>query len=384
MEKVILIRFGEIFLKGNNKNYFESVLKKNIKQALKEYEYDFVFSQNRYYIQNYKLEDESQIIDLLLSVFGLHSISVAYKVISTVDNIKEAVDKIVPIVGSFKVITNRADKKFEINSMELSRQLGSCILEKYPILTVDVFEPQSTINVDIRETGYTYVYSKKLLASGGMPVGTSGKGLILLSGGIDSPVAAYMMAKRGMRLSAIHFHSFPYTSQLALDKVINLSYIVSKYCLSIDLYVVNFTKIQEEIHNKCPEELMITIMRRMMMRIACKLANRIGSQAIVTGESLGQVASQTVESMTCTNALATYPVFRPLIGMDKQEIMNIARKIGTYETSIEPHQDCCTVFLPKNPAIRPKLDYVAKCEEVLDVDNLVQEAVDTIEIIKRK
>lgn len=381
MERVILIRFGEIFLKGNNKNYFESLLKRNIKQSIKSIDCNFMYSQNRYYIEKYSIDDEDKIIACLKKVFGIHSLSQAIKVKNDIDMIKDAVtDYYVPETGTFRVTTNRADKRFNYSSMEISREIGGVVLEKNPSLTVDLFTPEHIIYIDIRENGYTYIYNDRISGAQGMPVGCSGSGLLMLSGGIDSPVAGYMIARRGMKIDAVHFHSFPYTSEQALDKVIRLAKRMSEYCHQIRLHIVPFTKIQEQIHEHCPAELMITIMRRFMMRISEIISINNGYQAIITGESLGQVASQTIESLTSSNSVVSMPVLRPLIAMDKLDIINIAHKIDTYETSIEPFMDCCTVFLPKNPAIKPKLKYVIDSENALDIDNLIKETVDNIKI----
>lgn len=379
--KVLLIRYSEIHLKGNNREFFESVLVSNIKTALKGYEYDFARSNARYVIRNFHEEQLEEITDVVRNVFGVHSVSVAEEVPSDYDAISKAAISIAPHSGSFKVNTNRADKRFPMPSMTVSAEVGGDVLEKYPDLTVDLFNPEHVINIDIRENGKTFVYSSVLKAVNGMPVGTGGKAIVLLSGGIDSPVAAYMMAKRGMTLRALHFHSFPYTSAQAKQKVLDLAKIVKKYTLRMTVDVVSFTEIQTEIHEKCPEEYMITIMRRFMMRIAERIAKINGAGAIVTGESLGQVASQTLESITSSNSVVTIPVFRPLIGFDKDEIIEISQKIGAFETSILPYEDCCTVFLPKKPVTKPRLSAVEKVESALDADKLVENALNNVETI---
>ena len=379
--KVLLIRYSEIHLKGNNREFFESALVSNIKTALKGYEYDFARSNARYVIRNFHEEQLEEITDVVRNVFGVHSVSVAEEVPSDYDAISKAAISIAPHSGSFKVNTNRADKRFPMPSMTVSAEVGGDVLEKYPDLTVDLFNPEHVINIDIRENGKTFVYSSVLKAVNGMPVGTGGKAIVLLSGGIDSPVAGYMMAKRGMTLRALHFHSFPYTSAQAKQKVLDLAKIVKKYTLRMTVDVVSFTEIQTEIHEKCPEEYMITIMRRFMMRIAERIAKINGAGAIVTGESLGQVASQTLESITSSNSVVTIPVFRPLIGFDKDEIIEISQKIGAFETSILPYEDCCTVFLPKKPVTKPRLSAVEKVESALDVDKLVENALNNVETI---
>ena len=379
--KVVIIRYSEIHLKGNNREFFESALISNIKHVLQDYTYEFARSNARYIIRKFDESQLEQIVDAVKNVFGVHSLSVAEEVDSNVEQIKAAALALAPTSGSFKVNTNRADKKFPIHSMNLSADIGGDILEANPSLTVDLFHPDYVVNIDIRENGKTFVYSEIIKAVNGMPVGTAGKGVVMLSGGIDSPVAAYMMAKRGMTLRAVHFHSFPYTSMQAKQKVLDLAKLVKKYSLRMTVDVVSFTEIQTAIHEKCPEEYMITIMRRFMMRIAEKLARMNGCGAVITGESLGQVASQTLESITSTNSVANIPVFRPLIGFDKDEIIEIAERIGTFKTSILPYEDCCTIFLPKKPVTKPRLDAVLKVESALDVDTLVNNAMQNIETI---
>lgn len=379
--KVVIIRYSEIHLKGNNREFFESALISNIKHVLQDYTYEFARSNARYIIRKFDESQLEQIVDAVKNVFGVHSLSVAEEVDSNVEQIKAAALALAPTSGSFKVNTNRADKKFPIHSMNLSADIGGDILEANPSLTVDLFHPDHIVNIDIRENGKTFVYSEIIKAVNGMPVGTAGKGVVMLSGGIDSPVAAYMMAKRGMTLRAVHFHSFPYTSMQAKQKVLDLAKLVKKYSLRMTVDVVSFTEIQTAIHEKCPEEYMITIMRRFMMRIAEKLARMNGCGAVITGESLGQVASQTLESITSTNSVANITVFRPLIGFDKDEIIEIAERIGTFKTSILPYEDCCTIFLPKKPVTKPRLDAVLKVESALDVDTLVNNAMQNIETI---
>ena len=379
--KVVIIRYSEIHLKGNNKEFFESALISNLKLALKGYQFDFSRSNARYVIRNFDENQLPQILDIVKNVFGVHSVSVAEEVPSEYEEIRRAALEFAPSVGTFKVNTNRADKRFPIKSMQLSAQIGGDILEVHPNLAVNLTAPQSVVNIDIRENGKTFVYRDVIKAVNGMPVGTGGKAIALLSGGIDSPVAVYMMAKRGMTIRAVHFHSFPYTSMQARQKVLDLAKIVKKYTLRMTVDMVSFTEIQTAIHEKCPEDYMITIMRRFMMRIAERLAKEHGAGAIVTGESLGQVASQTLESLTSTNSVATLPVFRPLIGFDKDEIIAISERIGTYETSILPYEDCCTIFLPKRPVTKPRLSTVEKLESVLDIDTLVENALKNVESI---
>ena len=379
----ILIRYGEIFLKGNNRGYFESALAKNIRTALENFKFKFVRAQNRFLLEDYDEAYETDIIDKLTKIFGIHSVSVAVKVKSTEEELeKAAVLMMKDKSGTFRVTVNRADKKIQKSSMELAARLGGAVLESNPNLTVNLHVFDTDLYVDIRENGLSYLFNDKIMGAGGMPVGTAGAGMVLLSGGIDSPVAAYMMAKRGLKLHAIHFHSAPYTSEMAKQKVVDLACIVKNYSGPIVLHVIPFTDVQLKIHEKCPAELMITIMRRFMMRIAERIAKANSCGALITGESLGQVASQTMESITVTNGvIEDLPVFRPLIGMDKMEIMDIARNIDTYDTSILPYEDCCTVFLPKNPVIRPKLETVLKAEAKLDVETLIAACIENQEII---
>ena len=394
MERVVVIRFGEIFLKGKNRDYFESLLVHNIKDSLQSINYTFTKSQGRYFIEGYEQDMEYEILDRLKKVFGIYSLSIAEKVNTDEENnyseIRKALVRLaIEMVedsgkddATFRVTVKRADKRLKLTSSEIAASVGGDILRALPQFKVDLTDHDYEFYVDIRENGLSYVYGQVIAGPGGLPVGCSDKGLVLISGGIDSPVATYMMAKRGMKLTAIHFASPPYTSEKAKEKVVLLRNIVSKYATSIKMYVVNFTDIQLAIHEKCPAELMITIMRRFMMRIATIVAAKEKCGAIITGESLGQVASQTVQSITCTNAVTTTPVFRPLIGMDKEEIMAIAKKIGTYETSILPFEDCCTIFLPKQPAIRPKLDFVENMEKNIEnADELIKQAIDTMEVL---
>lgn len=383
MEKAIIIRYCEIHLKGKNRGYFEKMLKENVKRSLKGIEHTFTSMHSRYLIENFAEEDLPVIEDKLHKVAGVHTYSKALVVESEFEKIFDAAavlceDK----SGTFRVTVNRADKTFSPNSMETARLLGGRLLEKFgENITVDVINPSFTVFVDIREDGKTFVYTEVVHCMSGMPVGSAGRGLLLISGGIDSPVAGYMMCKRGMKLDCLHFHSFPYTGEAAKQKVEDLTAKIGEYNGGINLYVVSFTHIQEAIHKNCPEEFMITLMRRFMMRIAERLSKRLGAQAIITGESLGQVASQTIESITSSNSVVTMPVLRPLIAFDKIDIIAISRKIDTYETSILPYEDCCTVFLPKFPAIKPDLKRVIKAEEKLDVEALIEEAMSNIEKI---
>ncbi len=384
MKKVIIVRVCEIFLKGKNRFYFVNLLETNIKKALSGIKFDIVKLQMRYLIENFDEADYDLIVSKLLKVSGIHTLSHALCVNTDVDEIAAAGIALCDGKGgTFKVETNRADKTFKMHSVELSAEVGGRILEAYPgKFKVDVKKPSFMVHIDIRENGETLVYTDVTKGVGGMPVGSSGKGFLMLSGGIDSPVAGYMMCKRGMKLSAVHFHSYPYTGEAAKEKVVTLGKKLSEYSSGMTLYVVKFTHIQEEIHQECSEEFMITMMRRFMMRITERLAAAHGGQAIITGESLGQVASQTTESITSSNSVVTMPVFRPLIAFDKLETIEIANKIDTYETSILPYEDCCTVFLPKFPVIKPRMDKVLKEESKLNVEELVESALKDVEVIE--
>lgn len=383
MKKIIIVRYCEIHLKGKNRGFFERLLQENVQKALSDIPHSMRILNARYLIENFDEDDYTEIEKKLLKVPGIHSFSPAYVVKSDLDEITECVKYLCDgKVGEFKVETNRADKTFPMTSVQVSCELGGRLLDFNPNLTVNVVNPQFVVSVDMRESGETLIYTDVVKGIGGLPTGSSGKGVLMLSGGIDSPVAGFMLARRGMRLDAVHFHSYPYTSEAAKEKVETLCKMVSEYAGSMNLYVVKFTHIQEEIHEKCPEELMITMMRRLMMRITERIALAHGGQAIITGESLGQVASQTIESITSSNSVVKMPVLRPLIALDKLEIIEIANKIGTYDTSILPYEDCCTVFLPKFPAIKPKMETILKAESALDVETLVNEAIENLEVIK--
>ncbi len=381
MEKVIIIRYAEIHLKGNNRGFFERAFCINIEKSLRGIKHEIRRQSGRYLIENFDEDDEDAIVSRLLKVFGIHSLSVGLKTACDTDKIFAAVCKVSESEGTFKIETHRADKTFPLNSMQISAEIGGRLLDYNHNLKVDVHNPQFTINIDLRENGTAFVFGKFIKGAGGMPVGTAGKGLLLISGGIDSPVAGHMIARRGMEVDCIHFHSYPYTNLQARDKVIELTKLLSKFTGSTKLYIVSVTHIQEEIHKNCNPEYMVTLLRRFMMRIAQKIAIRNGLQCLITGESLGQVASQTIEGMTSSNSVVTLPVLRPLCGFDKDEIIERSRKIGTYETSIQPFEDCCTVFLPKHPAIRPQRKDIEEEESKLDADYLVDEALKTSEIL---
>ena len=380
MEKVIIVRYCEIHLKGKNRGYFEQVFMNNLEKALSGIRHEIRRPSGRYVVENFDESRTDEIADRLRKVFGVHSLSIGTKVKADMEEIFREILRIAPDSGSFKIQTNRADKHFPLDSMQISAALGGRLLENKPSLHVDVREPETVLHVDIRENGFALVYSSDIPGAGGLPVGCSGRGMLLLSGGIDSPAAAYLMAKRGMKLFAVHFASPPYTSDKARDKVIDLRDKLAPYTGHMKLLVVPFTDVQLAIHEHCPANFMITIMRRFMMRIACRLSEKYECGALITGESLGQVASQTVESMTCTGATATLPIFRPLVGLDKDEITAIAKHAGTFDISIRPYEDCCTVFLPKAPVIHPTLKAVERAEEGMDIEGLVSAAVEGTEI----
>lgn len=383
--KVVLLRYGEIFLKGRNKSYFEKLLIDNIKAKLSGIDCEFVRTQNRYYIENYDESLTDEIVRRMKQVFGLHSLSVATKVKTDYDLLNEAALEYAPDVNTtFRVTVNRADKSLDKNSAQIGADIGAYILKRRVGYKVDLHRPQLEIKVDIREKGFSYVFCGIEECAQGMPVGCSGKGMLLLSGGFDSPVAGYRMARRGMQICAVHYHSFPYTSEQAKQKVIDLAQVLTAYTGDIKLFIVPFTQIQFAIHENCRADYMITIMRRIMINIAERLAEKSGCGALITGESLGQVASQTLQSLTVTNdAVNGLPVFRPLIGMDKYEIIKTSEQIGTYKLSELPYQDCCTVFLPKNPVIKPSLD-IAKKEQakIEDLETLIEDAIANVETVE--
>ena len=383
MEKVIIIRYCELYLKGKNRGYFERLFAVNIERSLKGIRHELRRKSGRYLIEGFEDNDVDRILAKLCKVFGIHTLSVAYKVTSDFDNIYAAARLVAPVCGTFKVETHRADKSFPMNSMQLSAAIGGRLLDDVKSLTVDVHSPEHVVNIDVREDGTSLVFGSFIKGAGGMPVGSAGKGLLLISGGIDSPVAGHMIAKRGMSLDYVHFHSYPYTNMQAKEKVIDLAKVLSEYACGMNLHVIKVTHIQEEIHKKCNGEYMVTLLRRFMMRIAEKIAESCGAQCIITGESLGQVASQTIEGMTSSNAvIERLPVLRPLCGFDKNEIIERSKDIGTYDISILPYEDCCTVFLPKHPVTRPKMEDVLSEEAKLDVEALVAEALSTLELIK--
>ncbi len=384
MEKVILVRYGEIHLKGKNRWMFDDMLLENMQHALKDFDVKIERVSGRYLVRGYKESKEKQVIARLQNVAGLYSVSPAIEFLHNEQTLKNvALDVCKDCQGTFKVETNRADKTYALTSMEVSRDVGGFILAKNKNVKVDIHKPQTVLHIDIRENGKTYVFFDVYHCVGGLPVGSAGKGLLLLSGGIDSPVAGYLMAKRGVKLAALHFHSYPYTSLQAKEKVLELAKVVAKYNGAMKVHIVSLTKIQEAIHEHCDPDFMITIMRRFMMRIAEYLSKKEGYQMIVTGESLGQVASQTIESMTVIGeVIKDVPLLKPLVAFDKVDTIEISKKIGAFDISIQPYEDCCTVFLPKTPVTRPKLAKTLREESRLDVDALMQEALQTLELIE--
>ncbi len=378
MRDVLLVRYGEVFLKGANRPHFLKVLNDNVKKAVKPIGGRVWMSDSRIYVSDFN--DLQECISRVTKVFGIYSVSPAVEMEKDLEAISEkAIEMMRDKEGSFKVFGRRSDKSFPLNSMEIGMEVGGRVLQSNPKLWVDVHKPQHRLNIEIRDNAYLCV--EEIMAVGGLPMGTGGKAALLLSGGIDSPVAGYQLMKRGVRCCAIHFQSPPYTGELARDKVMQLAKKLADYAGGMRVYLVPFTKCQLEIHEKCPDGLGTLITRRFMMRIAEKIARDYGAQALITGESLGQVASQTMEALGCTDAVVNMPVFRPLIGMDKTEIMAIAQKIDTFETSILPYEDCCTVFTPRHPVTRPKLSTMPDAERKLDVDALVDEAVAATEMV---
>ncbi|HBJ1648151.1 tRNA 4-thiouridine(8) synthase ThiI [Clostridium botulinum] len=383
MEKLILVKYApEIFLKGLNRNKFEKRLRDNIGKKLEGIKIEFIHDSGRYFIKTNEINES---IKKLSNVFGVSEVAVVDVVEIDMDSIKKSsLEKLIEAEGkTFKVSTNRANKNFEGNSTDISRDIGAYILSNYnDEMNVDVKTPDILINVEIRNKN-AYVWSNKDITKGvaGLPYGMNGSTMLMLSGGIDSPVAGYLMAKRGVELNCVYYHSHPYTSERAKDKVKDLAKILASYTEKINLYVVPFTEIQMAILDKCREDELTIIMRRFMMRVACKIAEEKGIQSVTSGESIGQVASQTMEGLIVSNDCADRPVFRPLIAMDKTDIMDIARKIETYETSILPYEDCCTIFVPKHPKTKPRVDSIREEEKKLNIDELVRKAIDEMENI---
>lgn len=383
MNRLILVKYAsEIFLKGQNRGKFEKQLRNNIKLKLAGLDFALISDQGRYFIQAENIEEAA---DRVRRVFGVFEVCIVTVVERDMQAIKEeALRKVIEAnPKTFKIETNRANKVFPSNSLETSREVGGYVFNNYEgELNVDVKNPECKVNVEIREKAYVYTNKDKIKGAGGLPYGMNGSTMLMLSGGLDSPVAGYQMARRGVELHCVYYHSHPYTSERAKDKVKDLAKILSSYTEKVNLYVVPFTEIQMAIMDKCREDELTIIMRRFMMRVACNLAEKKGIQSVCSGESIGQVASQTMEGLIVSNDCADRPVFRPLIATDKEDIMNVARAIGTYETSILPYEDCCTIFVPKHPKIKPKLDLIKKSEAVLSIDELVEKAVSETELFK--
>lgn len=389
MEEIVLAKYGEIALKGENRSSFEDMLVKNINRRLKKIG-DFAISRRQSTIYIEPQNDGADVnaaVEALKKVFGIGAIQKCAVFPKDFDevarNLKEYLSGALSCAKTFKVEAKRADKTFPLKSPDIQQKLGDAALDAFPHLKVDVHNPEVTVRLEIRDKG-AYLSAERIIGAGGMPVGSSGKALLMLSGGIDSPVAGYMMAKRGLIVDCIHYVSPPYTSDRARMKVEKLCEELTEYCGDIRFFCVPFTEIQEKLRDFCPEEHFTVLMRRMMVKIANKICGREGYGGIITGESLAQVASQTLPALYCTNAAAEFPVFRPVIGMDKIEITEIARKIGTFETSILPYEDCCTVFSPKHPRTRPKIEEILEAEKAYDFDKMINEAVEKTEVRRFK
>lgn len=384
MNEVIMVKYGEIALKGLNKSTFEDLLVKNIRRRLRTVgEFEYSRRQSTVYIRPVGESDLDRAVRWLRRTFGIAAIQRSAVLPKEWD---ELVRRGLPYLAeplsaarTFKVEAKRSDKSYPFKTPDIQRELGAAILEAYPDLSVDVHDPDVTVILEIRDTN-AYLNAERIKGPGGMPVGSSGNGLLLLSGGIDSPVAGYLMAKRGVNLDAVHFQSPPYTSERALLKVETLCGLLTPYCGDIRLYCVPFTELQEALRDHCPEEYFTIIMRRLMIRIANRLCAEKDCRALITGESLGQVASQTMQAIGCTDRAAEFPIFRPVIGMDKKEIIEISRQIETYETSIEPYEDCCTVFTPKHPKTRPTVEEAEAAEAAFDYAPLIEKAIDGITV----
>ena len=380
MREILLVRYGEVFLKGQNRPFFMKKLTDHIKAAVADQGGRVWLREGRIYVSDFSDLDECA--RRVSRVFGVHSVSPAVEMAK--DDFgaicEQAAKMMRPLSGTFKVMARRSDKRYPLDSPAIMREAGGVILSRAPHLTVDVNRPDHVMTIEIRDNAYLSV--TRVMGVGGMPMGTNGKACLLLSGGIDSPVAGFMIAKRGVELCCVHYHSFPYTSERAKEKVLELARLLSEYCGKLRVLVVPFTEIQLQIHEKCPENFTTLIMRRFMMRIAERLAEREGAQALITGESIGQVASQTMEALTCTDEVVGMPVFRPLVGMDKSEIIARAEEIGTFETSSLPYEDCCTIFTPKHPATHPRRELARRAEAVLDAEALIAAAIEGTEAIE--
>ena len=387
MKEIFLLKLGEIVLKGANKRQFESRLRQNVRRRMKPYgNFDVYIMQSTVYVEPMDEEcDVDGAWEACRSIFGVVSLCRCRPCEKNLDSIFEAIEAYLgddlDCAKSFKVESKRSDKRFPLTSIGISQAIGGRLAEVHPGVDVDVPNPDYTVFVEVRDLA-AYVHGPAEPGAGGLPTGVGGRAMVLLSGGIDSPVAAYMIAKRGVEIEAVHFFSYPYTSQLAKDKVVELARLVTRYSGKMTVNVVSFTEIQEAIRDNCPEEFFTLIMRRFMMEISQRIAKHDGCGALITGENLGQVASQTMEAMAVTGAVVNIPIFMPLVGMDKEEIVTIARKIGTLETSILPYEDCCTVFTPKHPKTKPTLGQLLNAEKNLDREALIQRALENIEKIK--
>ncbi|MBP1543479.1 MAG: tRNA 4-thiouridine(8) synthase ThiI [Oscillospiraceae bacterium] len=384
MKEIVMVKYGEIALKGLNKSTFEDMLQKNIKRRLKDLgQFEYFRKQSTIYVTPPEGADMDVIVKRLSYIFGIGAIqrcAVFPKDFAAVaEGAEEYLRSALECAKTFKVEAKRSDKAFPMKTPDIQQELGGVVLSHFPHLKVDVHDPEVTVRLEIRDNG-AYLGAERIVGAGGMPVGSSGKALLMLSGGIDSPVAGYMMAKRGLVVDCIHYVSPPYTSERAQMKVEALCEKMTNYCGDIKFYCVPFTEIQEALRDNCPEEYFTVLMRRLMVKIANKICERDGYGAIITGESVAQVASQTLTALYCTNEAAEYPVFRPVIGMDKKEIIEISRKIETYETSTLPYEDCCTVFSPKHPRTKPRIEDVKAAEQSYDFDSMIEKAVAETEV----
>lgn len=389
MREIFLLKLGEIVLKGANKRQFENRLRQNIRRRMKPFgNFDVYIMQSTVYVE--PLDDEADVDgawDACRYIFGLVSLCRCHACEKDLDSIFAAVETYLgenlELARSFKVESKRSDKTFPMTSIAISQEIGGRLAEAHPDCAVDVHNPEYTVYVEVRDLA-AYIHGPALPGAGGLPTGVGGRAVCLLSGGIDSPVAAYMMAKRGVEVECVHFFSYPYTSELAKSKVLELARLVTRYCGRMTVNIVGFTRIQEAIRDNCPEEFFTLIMRRFMMEISARIAKEDGCNALITGENLGQVASQTMEAMAVTGAVVDMPILMPLVGMDKEDIITISRKIGTFDTSVLPYEDCCTVFTPKHPKTKPTQGQLAYAEKKLDREALILEALASVEKVTVK
>lgn len=385
MQWLLSVSFGEIFLKGRNRNTFYKTATNNIKRNIKDIGYEDMYSESSKLYIKADRKDFDRLTEEIKKVFGIVYISEVVKCEKTLEDISKTSKEMIKYYEkekdlTFKVESKRTDKSFPLTSPELNAKIGADILKEYNGLKVDIHNPDFTVFIDVKSSAYIYI--KRTRGLGGLPLGSSGEGLLLLSGGIDSPVAGFMMSKRGMNINAIHFHSYPFTSKRAHQKAMDLAKILSKYTGKMTVYSINLAEIYKAISKNCPRRETTILSRRFMMRIASKISEKYEYQALITGESLGQVASQTIESMSVINESSKYPILRPLIAMDKKDIIEISEKIGSYEKAIEPYDDCCSIFAPDSPVTKPKLKYIEKSEENLDIESLEDEAINNMEIIE--